>query len=202
MGPKNNGNNSNNNISTHVANLLNEVKQLKEKTLKQEKHIDALESRIDSLESFKTVNAQVTEQLKREVDRLDQYGRRSNVTIKYVPLPDGKEEQTTLENTIINIISKDLGLGNVAKDIDKMHRVGKPKTHNGVRQQNVIIRFRNHATRYRVYNARKKSKKVKICPNLTKTRSDLLYNATQFTKDVDGVDFVLADIHGDLKGEI
>ena len=77
--------------------------------------------------------------------------------------------------------------------------MGKPKTHNGVRQQNVIVRFKNHAARYRVYNARKKAKKVKICPNLTKYRQDILYNANETFSKANGVDFIFADIHGDLK---
>lgn len=192
-------NNNNNNVNQQLSNLQNEVKQLKDELANQKKRSTDLESRVQSLESFKTINERVTEKLKREVDRLDQYGRRSNVTIKYVPLPEGNEEETALANTINNILSKDLGLANAAKDIDKMHRVGKPKTHNGVRQQNVIVRFKSHATRYRVYNARRKAKKVKICPNLTKIRNDVLYNAVQMTNEVDGVDFVLADIHGDLK---
>ena len=198
MPPSQSNKNKNKNKSENVAHLNNEIKKLHERIDDVEKRNLELEDRVTTLESINIVSSRVTEELKKEIDRLDQYGRRSNIIIKHVPL---KENESTSEVATIvgNFLSKELSLPNAMKDVDKLHRVGKPKSHNGSKQQNIIVRFKTHYTRYKVYNARKKAKKFKICPNLTKARGDILYNAIVSTNDVEGIDFVYADIHGDLK---
>ena len=45
------------------------------------KRVDELTKRVVELESFQQVSSKVTETLKKEVDRLDQYGRRHSVVI-------------------------------------------------------------------------------------------------------------------------
>ena len=39
---------------------------------------------------------------------------------------------------------------------------------------------------------------TKICPQLTKRRSRILFKSSEFVKNIDGVHFVAANLHGDL----
>ena len=176
-----------------VGSLQNELNLLKNK-LKlletankelKESNTD-LTNRVEQLESFRTTSATVTQRLKDEndqlreqIDSLDQYGRRSNLIIRHVPVSDN-ENPHELKETISSFLKDELKLLHASKDIDKLHRVGKPKTHAGRKQQNVIIRFRSHATRYQVYKERKSSKKFKVCPNLTRSREQTLYDVNRF----------------------
>ena len=48
------------------------------------------------------------------------------------------------------------------------------------------------------YAERKKTKTGKIRPTLTHHRNDLLFNASNFVTDIEGVDFAFANIHGDI----
>ena len=49
-----------------------------------------------------------------------------------------------------------------------------------------------------MYQERKKAKNVKISPNLTNRRSQLLNDASSAVKNIQKVDFCFANIHGDL----
>ena len=193
---------------TNEVNLLkNRLKQLENANEKLVNEKNDLVSRVERLESFRETSTNVTKHLKEENDRLkaqldnvDQYGRRSNLIIKHVTRTDTeKDDPNELQQKVTDFLSKELKLPNAAKDIDKLHRTGKPKTYNGATQQNIIVRFKTHATRYAVYRKRNQSKKFKICPNLTKHREKTLHEAKEAASKIDEVDFVYADIHGDLK---
>ena len=84
--------------------------------------------------------------------------------------------------------------------MDKAHRLGKIKEQNGKKHQDIIVRFKSHSARYKLYSKRKTLKNVKVSPNLTKKRSKLLYDAVELTKNIENDDwgFVYANIHGDL----
>ena len=50
-----------------------------------------------------------------------------------------------------------------------------------------------------MYGGKKKLQNgVKINPDLTPKRSNVLYKSTNLVKDVEGVEFTFANIHGDL----
>ena len=118
-------------------------------------------------------------------------------------MPDKKTKQNQTEQLIIekvhDIIAKDLNLPNVVNQIDKLHRIGKTRERNGKKTQDIIIRFKSHRARYEVYEKRKSSNNIKIKPNLTKKRQILRYDATQLVENNEKVEFVYADIHGDIK---
>lgn len=143
--------------------------------------------------------AAVNTELAKEIDRIDQYARRSNIILKNIVLPD-KETSDQLETKIKKIIEKDLELKSAVVDIDKLHRIGKvKKSAKGKKTQNVIVRFKSHSTRYSVYYARKKLKSIKISPNLNHKRGKLWFDASKIVENVEGIDFVYPDAHGDLK---
>ena len=113
-----------------------------------------------------------------------------------------KEESENIEDVtekVHEILSKDLNLPNVVNQIDKLHRIGKTREKNGKKTQDIIIRFTSHRARYQLYGKRKLSSNFKIKPNLTKKRQSLRYDASQLVENNEKVNFVYADIHGDIK---
>ena len=137
-----------------------------------------LNKKVELLESRIAISENVSERLSQELDRLDQYHRRPNIILKHALLPES-ETDSTIKGTVVNILEKELSLPGIAEDIDKLHRVGKIKTVDGKKQQNIIVRFKTHFSRYAVYNERKKAKSVKIVPNLNQRRRSLLYEASK-----------------------
>ena len=170
----------------------------------QEK-IKNLEERVGTLEDQNGVLKVVSANLEKEVERLrgrinelDQYGRRSNIIVRNIEVPEN-EAPATIEKKIKDIVNNQLKLPHAANDIDKLHRIGKKKEHEGKTFQNVIVRFRSHRSRYAVYKERKKLKNgVKMSPNLTKNRLQILHESSQLVQDTEGVDFTFANINGDL----
>ena len=90
---------------------------------------------------------------------------------------------------------EELNLPSEAGDIDKSHRIGKVIEKDGKKNQNVIVRFRAHASRYSVFL----KTSAQISPNLTAKRNKLLTEAINLVDTIDGVNFVYTDIHGDTK---
>ena len=157
-----------------------------------------LKQRVEVLESQVAVGRNTTNKLKIEVDRLDQYQRRSNIILKNVEVqpqnsPDGDAK------FVQQLFEKNLKLPNAFPDVDKLHRTGKVREMNGGKKaQDIIVRFKSHRVRYEVYKERKKSNNVKIRPNLTRKRGDLLYRASQLVNGIEEIDFCFANTHGDL----
>ena len=100
---------------------------------------------------------------------------------------------------IHELIRKDLKLPNAVAEIDKLHRLGSKCTNRGKTTQDIVVKFKTHSARYDVYDKRKESKNLKIRPNLSKYRGDLLYRASKMIEQSDPVHFVIANAHGDLK---
>ena len=181
------------------------IQLLKDKLEKVERRLEEienknkkLEEKVVVLESEKAINQNVTRLLSDEVDRLDQYHRRSNIIIANV-IKQEHESQEEVTNKVNEIIQRELNLPEVIPQIDKLHRVGKVRERNGKQTQDIIVRFRSHAARYKVYDNRKRTSNVKIRPNLTKRRDQFRYEATELVKDNSQVNFVYSDAHGDIK---
>ena len=141
----------------------------------------------------------VTERLQKEVTRLDQYGCRHNIVIRNVELPKKKETIEEVEVKVLDIVENSLKSPDLAKDIDKTHRIGRVKTRDGKSYQN-IVRFKTHQSRYKTYQKRKLlTNDVKIGVHLTRHRGSVLHDSIDFVKDINGVEFAYANIHGDLR---
>ena len=98
-----------------------------------------------------------------------------------------------------------MGLDLPEFSVDRAHRIGRKfqveeEDENGVvtgvsiRQQ-VIVRFTSWKSRTSVYRNQKKSKSLRYKVDLTKRRVNLLAKARQSTKQMDGIDYVFADIN-------
>ena len=175
MGPKKNKNNKQ---VAGSGSKQSELEELKQKVLE-------LEGRVEKLESKNVVLSRVTDVLRKEVDRLDQYGRRSSIIIRNVEVTD-QETQENVEHKVKEIVGS-LNAGKAVQDIDKTHRIGKVKVHdNNKRYQNIVVRFRSHRSRYAVYAKRKDVKNnIKINPHLTHHRAKVLQGLLRYLDDID-----------------
>ena len=98
-----------------------------------------------------------------------------------------------------NVMVKNLNFSEEEVDIelDKCHRLGP--TRDG--KQSTIKRFRWHAFKEKVYKKQKeiKGKKIKVKLSLTKHRTRAIKYAHQITEYDAEVNFVYADMNGNLK---
>ena len=137
--------------------------------------------------------------LKTEIDRLEQYGRRNCLVIKGI---SPKVSDKNLETNVIKILSNDLELNDsVVQDFDKMHRKGPIfKDSRGEQQQNVIVRFKSHSSRYKTYTKRKscKNNKLRFSASLTDHRRKLLSSCIRKCNENPQADFAFSNIHGDI----
>ena len=93
---------------------------------------------MDEIEAKALVSSQVTSLLEIELDRLNQYGRRTSLIIKGIPVKE-RETNEEIEKKVLKIITDDLQLADEAGELDKTHRIG-PK-HDGGKTQDVIVRM-------------------------------------------------------------
>ena len=202
-----NNNNDIADLKRQLESLQNKVNKLVSKNKEVETRLDLAENKnrklvdkIEELESTLIVNKEVTSRLSLEVDRLDQYGRRSNIILKNVDLPD-EESREEVRSIVMKTLKDDLKVNEkIINDIDKFHRTGFVKKANGKKKQNIIVRFKSHTSRYACLEKKKHSKSIKIAPNLTQRRGKMLYDASKIIeeKDIASVNFVFANNHGDL----
>ena len=179
--------------------LAEEVSSLKDEINELRTLVKKLENKINEIDGKSLVSKQVSTLLRKEVDRLEQYGRRASLTIKGIP--PNRDEDNNLKNQVIDIIKNDLGLPNEALDFDKTHRIGPIYDTAHGKKQDVIVRLKSHSARYTIYNKRKtcKNKNIRITPSLTERRRKLLLEAQRKYKDHPAVNFIYTDINGDLK---
>ena len=82
---------------------LDVVKALEARVAALEQRNKLLENKVEVLESQNAVSSKVTNELTKELDKLSQYTRRSNIIIKNVFLPETEtnEDVTKIVNKII-----------------------------------------------------------------------------------------------------
>ena len=145
------------------------------------------------------VTMRVTTLLSQEVDDLQQYQRRSCISIDGI----NHDEYEGVADIILkakNMLNKHLQISKeeIEKQVDKCHRIG-PKNEDGI--QATMLKFKSHLFKESEYHTRKKIKnrKIKINISLTKKRRKILSYAHQATANIPNVDFPYADINGNLK---
>ena len=138
--------------------------------------------------------------LQNELDRHDQYSRRSCLVIDGIT-PIKNESNNDLIQRIKNLTTDHLKRNSVHPDqfdleFDKCHRIGKVKDN----KQAVIIKFKSDAFRERLYRARKSVPQgIRFRVSLTKRRIDLIENANKAVESIDVIKFAYADVNGNLK---
>lgn len=143
--------------------------------------ISGLNEKISQLEldnqNLKTENQQLKSRVKTlevSVDVAEQYSRRNSLRMSGVP-----ETATEDTDTIVLDAARDIDSEISLSDIDRSHRVGKPKVG---RPRDIIIKFATYRARQKLYKQRTLLKDrgymgVFLNEDLTKLRMDLLYKA-------------------------
>ena len=179
-------------LNSQVDTLNKKVDNLEE----QVKELSPLKNEVKKLVDINAVATKVSDNLSKELERLQQYSRRNCLVLENIPLTK-KESLKDLESKVESAVTKEFQIdkSEFKADFDKTHRIG-PVRNN---KQRVIVRFKRHSMVEKVYERRKKSNKYNVKPSLTKFRLNTL-NATlaRFSK-CEKVDFIYSDIHGNLK---
>ena len=139
------------------------------------------------------VLSNTTKLLEIKSDDNEQYSRRMSLRINNLK---GSEKETAEES--VNLVVETLnnsGIEVTKADIDRAHRVGRP---NSKYPRQMIVKFKSWDTRASVYKKRKNLKDQKIFVNLTKRRMDLKKLANEKIKDINGAEYVFADINCSL----
>lgn len=105
-----------------------------------------------------------------EIDGLEQYGRRNCLLFHGIPEEDGENT----DETFINQVSEHLGVVLQPTDLDRSHRLGKPKEDGKARP--IIAKFARHNTKSAVFREKKKlkGKNLLVTESLTRRRVTVL----------------------------
>ncbi len=117
--------------------------------------------------------------LERLADTSEQYSRRNCLRLSRV-----KESADEFTDNVLLDLFKDMGSGVALSDIDRSHRVGKPKAG---KPREMIVKFATYRARQKVIRNRTALKTsghtgVFVNEDLTQFRSELLYEARQLVK--------------------
>ena len=156
-----------------------------------------LKTEIGKLIDQNAVLNTVTENLSKENERLQQYSRRNCIVLEGIPVHKNENIQA-LEGKVENVITKELGISReeFMSNFDKTHRIGPVRNNN---EQRVIVRFQKHSVCEKIYAQRKKSRKYKVKPSLTNFCMNMLKATKERFEKCEHVNFIYADIHGNLK---
>ena len=180
-------------LNSQVVVLNKKVDNLEE----QVKELTPLKNKIQKLENMNAVASTVSENLSKELEKLQQYSRRNCLIIENIPLSK-KESTEDLEKKVESAITGEFNINKseYQVDFDKTHRISPVCNYN---QQRVIVRFKRHSLVEKIYGQRKKSTKYNVKPSLTKFRLNTLNSTLSRFSKCDKVDFIYSDIHGNLK---
>ena len=141
-----------------------------------------IENSVDNVkrenESLVTENVSLREDLKacqRQVNDMEQYGRRWNLKIYNVE--DNRKESTNeTKDKALQVFNNTMGLKVAAQDIEACHRL--PATDNSKRRA-IIVRFRDRGVRDTVWNNKTtlKNKGVSLSEDLTVANAKMLKEA-------------------------
>ena len=146
--------------SAQFYDLEEEIKKKDEKISQLEKAIEDLVDKQKSLSS--------------EIDDLEQYSRRNYLVLHSV----NKSNDENTNEIIIKTFSEELGVEIKEDDLDRSHRLGKPKRKDN-KPRPIIVKFARYAVRREIFmNKRKlKGKRLLITESLTSSRMQLLGDA-------------------------
>ena len=191
------------------ASLEEQLKQQQLLINKLMSRINALESHVQLLGGKIATQESVSNLLEQKTDNLEAYSRRPCTILSGIQKLK-KESQGNIKTSVLENLQKTgLPLEETGRNIDKPHRVGRFDHETQTQPTAIIVKFRTHSFKEKIYHQRKKlAKGIKISPSLTKRRSDILQQVQHIIKEESSDDspneegivkFALADVHGTLK---
>ena len=143
--------------------------------------IAPLKEEIIELRKFRreTINEVVA--LKARIDDQEQYSRR--MCVRVAGMQESGDEDP---NGLIMDLATRMSVSLKAEDIDRAHRVGKPRSGPNQRDRELIVKFTNYSARLNFIKGRKQLKEsganIFISEDLTATRKTTFYECRQFLK--------------------
>ena len=92
------------------------------------------------------------------VDKQEQYSRRNCFLIHGIVEETAKDT----DGKIINTLQQSMDETIKPEDIDRSHRLGKPKSSKNAKPRPVTVKFTRYNTRNRIYRIRKSSKEQEL----------------------------------------
>ena len=156
-------------ISDSIQNVLKQ----------QTEQLAKITTRLDKLESDSKDKDIKIRSLEREIDELQQYGRRNAIVISGVPESDGENT----DQIALDLAREKLKVSLDSHEISRSHRLGPPRP-GTPRPRNIVVKLATYNIRKRLYDARRSlmSTGIYISEHLTKYRGDLFYDARQIQK--------------------
>ena len=157
------------------------------------------DEKIECLEGQLVAQAKIIEDLQVKCDSVEQYGKRLNLRINGIPVPeDGKETEAECLQKVKTLIetNKDIEIPDHA--YDRVHRVGLPKVVKGKAEHQMIVRFTSWRYRSAVYKNRKNFEDAKVFLDITKRRYALKQKAIDKVGADPRVDFICIDSNCNL----
>ena len=178
--------------------MLAEIKQLKDQIISLDRKVNTLETKLIEADAHIAVISQTSTLLRNELDRAEQYSRRSCIIMHGMKA----DENTNHLKEVKKILQK--SAPEVVQSIDKTHPIG-PINNEG--KQSMIIKFSKHSSVKKIYKNRKtfiQNSSVSLRPSLTKRRSKTLKDINKKLSEEGNmykkcINFVFADIEGNLK---
>ena len=171
---------------------------LKRVEKKNEKRLNSVEGNLIQLKSELFVSQTVSKRLAKQIANQEQYSRRNCILIEGLKIKE-KETSNDIEKAVKTFLKDEVKINEdiFTKEFDKAHRVGKIK--NG--KQSTILRLNSHSLIEKIHKKKKDVKKrgYDLRPSLTRTRMEILQEARETVEKEDRIQFVFADIHGNLK---
>lgn len=111
-----------------------------------------------------------------KIDDQEQYTRRNCLLLHGIP--EDKEEDT--DELVLKTLKDDLALQIDEKELDRTHRIGKPRK-AGENPRPIIVKFSRYNLRRKVFTNKKrlKGKKIMITESLTSRRMSLYKSAKE-----------------------
>ena len=111
------------------------------------------------------------------VDRQEQYSRRNCLLIHGIV----EETAEDTDEKIINTLQQSMDETIKPEDIDRSHRLGKPKFSKNAKPRPMIVQFTRYNTRNRIYRNKKKLKgtRISVTESLTAMRINMLEKARE-----------------------
>ena len=143
-----------------------------------------LEEKVQSLEGVLATSQHVSTIPQIQLDNQEAYSRRSCLVVSGV---DSHLKEEELHNEMVSIISQTMNTekNEVIDNIDKLHGIGIEENRNKKNKQSVIIKFKTHSYKEKVYKNRKNinNHHIKIRPSMTRRRQDLMEEVNNHIKE-------------------
>ena len=138
--------------------------------------LDAVEVKANKNEHKDAELAQSVSKLERDLNDLEQYGRRNSLRIHGVPESE-KEDADELIKTIKTIAKDKLDIELQDMDIDRTHRIGRASD----KPRSILVKFTSYRARNILIKQRRKLKgsKISIHEDLTKRNQELLMKTSK-----------------------